>query len=146
MCIKEGKHYKNEWDQVRSQKTYHFYAEDFSFTMLSDLPLSHRRYPKKGNVERPFGTVHRHHDSDFPPKSELRKRKVKEQSQTADQSEFFSPKHRRGESLHHDRDHRDTRSIRWSSGPTGNIIINQSSPAIKKSSHGRGSDCESFSL
>ena len=47
--------------------------------------------PKKGNVERHFRTVHRNHDTDFPPKSELRKRKVKElKSQLSGQQPFFS--------------------------------------------------------
>ena len=34
--------------------------------------------PKKGKVERHFRTVHKKYDTDFPPKSELRKRKVRE--------------------------------------------------------------------
>lgn len=47
--------------------------------------------PKKGNVERHFWTVHKNYDTDFPPKSEQRKRKVKElKSQLSGQQSFFS--------------------------------------------------------
>ncbi|KAJ8352117.1 hypothetical protein SKAU_G00235930 [Synaphobranchus kaupii] len=47
--------------------------------------------PKKGNVERHFRTVHGKYDTDFPPKSELRKRKVKElKSQLSGQQSFFT--------------------------------------------------------
>ena len=47
--------------------------------------------PKKGNVERNFRTVHRNDDTDFLPKSELRKRKVKElKSQLSRQQSLFS--------------------------------------------------------
>ncbi|KAF7650099.1 hypothetical protein LDENG_00131240 [Lucifuga dentata] len=47
--------------------------------------------PKKGNVERHFRTVHKNYDTDFPPKSELRKRKVRElKSQLIGQQSFFT--------------------------------------------------------
>uniref|UniRef100_A0A087XA81 HAT C-terminal dimerisation domain-containing protein n=1 Tax=Poecilia formosa TaxID=48698 RepID=A0A087XA81_POEFO len=46
--------------------------------------------PKKGNVERHFQTLH-NYDIDVPPKSELRRRKVKElKSQLSGQQSFFS--------------------------------------------------------
>ncbi|XP_061525889.1 zinc finger protein 25-like [Phycodurus eques] len=47
--------------------------------------------PKKGNVERHFRTVHGKYDTDFPPKSELRKRKVKElKSRLSGEQSFFT--------------------------------------------------------
>lgn len=47
--------------------------------------------PKKGNVERHFRTVHGKYEADFPPKSELRKRKVKElKSQLSGQQSLFT--------------------------------------------------------
>ena len=47
--------------------------------------------PKKGNVERHFRTVHAKYDTDFPPKSDLRKRKVKElKCQLSGQQAFFT--------------------------------------------------------
>uniref|UniRef100_A0A669C9P0 HAT C-terminal dimerisation domain-containing protein n=1 Tax=Oreochromis niloticus TaxID=8128 RepID=A0A669C9P0_ORENI len=47
--------------------------------------------PKKGNVERHFRTVHGKYDTTFPPKSELRKKKVKElKSQLSGQQSFFT--------------------------------------------------------
>ena len=33
---------------------------------------------KKGNLERHYKSFHKKYDSDFPPKSELRKRKIRE--------------------------------------------------------------------
>ncbi|XP_066494918.1 uncharacterized protein [Tiliqua scincoides] len=47
--------------------------------------------PKKGNVERHFRTVHGQYDTDFPLKSELRKRKVNElKSQSPGRQTFFT--------------------------------------------------------
>ncbi|XP_072769214.1 general transcription factor II-I repeat domain-containing protein 2-like [Nerophis lumbriciformis] len=47
--------------------------------------------PKKGNVEQHFRTIHGKYDTDFPLKSELRKRKVKElKSQLSGQQSFFT--------------------------------------------------------
>ncbi|XP_061820631.1 general transcription factor II-I repeat domain-containing protein 2-like [Nerophis lumbriciformis] len=47
--------------------------------------------PKKRNVERHFRTIHGKYDTDFPLKSELRKRKVKElKSQLSGQQSFFT--------------------------------------------------------
>ena len=46
---------------------------------------------KKGNVEQHFWTVHKNYDTNFPPKSELRKRKVKElKCQLSGQQSLFS--------------------------------------------------------
>ena len=80
-------------------KTYHFHPEweeDF-FSTMSNLKCvclicqSTIAIPKKGNVEEHFRTVHRNYDTDFPPKSELRKRKVKElKSQLSREQSFFS--------------------------------------------------------
>ena len=47
--------------------------------------------PKKGNVERHFRTVRKKDNTDFPPKSELRKRKVRElKSRLTRQQSFFT--------------------------------------------------------
>ena len=46
--------------------------------------------PKKGNMERHFRTVHGKYDTDFPPKSELRKKKVKELKSYCPDSSHFS--------------------------------------------------------
>ena len=86
----------------KKPKTYHFHAEwedDFFFhdvicssyskcvCLICQATIA---IPKKGNVERHFRTVHRN-DTDFPPKSELRKRKVKElKSQLSGQQSFFT--------------------------------------------------------
>jgi len=83
----------------KKPKTYHFHTEweeDFFFTMsyskcvclICQCAIA---IPKKGNVERHFRTVHKNYDIDFPPKSELRRRKVKElKSQLSGQQSFFS--------------------------------------------------------
>lgn len=71
--------------EIQKAKTYHFHQEwedDFLFTMSYSkcvcLICQSRIAPKKGNVERHFRMVHRSFDTDFPPSSELRKRKVRE--------------------------------------------------------------------
>lgn len=83
----------------KKPKTYHFHTEwevDFFFTMSFSkcvclICQSVIAIPKKGNVERHFRTVHKNYDTDFPPKSELRRRKVKElKSQLSGQQSFFS--------------------------------------------------------
>ena len=83
----------------KKAKTYHFHTEwevDFFFTMSFSkcvclICRSTIAVPKKGNVERHFRTVHRRYDTDFPPKSELRKRKVNElKSQLTGQQSFFT--------------------------------------------------------
>lgn len=48
-------------------------------------------FPKGGNVEQHFQTVHKSYDTNFPPKSKLRKKKVKELNcQLSRQQSFFS--------------------------------------------------------
>ncbi|XP_051259245.1 general transcription factor II-I repeat domain-containing protein 2-like [Dicentrarchus labrax] len=83
----------------KKPKTYHFHTEweeDFSFTMSYSkcvclICKSTIAIPKKGNVERHFRTIHKSYNTDFPPKSELRRRKVKElKSQLSGHQAFFS--------------------------------------------------------
>ena len=83
----------------KEAKTYHFHTEwevDFFFTMSFSKCVclichSTIAVPKKGNVERLFRTVLGRYDTDFPPKSELRKRKVNElKSQLTGQQSFFT--------------------------------------------------------
>ncbi|CAL9684523.1 unnamed protein product [Knipowitschia caucasica] len=83
----------------KKSKTYHFHSqweEDYFFMMTFSkcvclICQSTIAIPKKGNVERHFRTMHRKYDTDFPPKSELRKRKVKElKSQLSGQQSFFT--------------------------------------------------------
>ena len=66
----------------KKPKTYHFHTEweeDFSSSKCVCLICQRAiAIPKKGNVERHFQTVHKNFDVDFPPKSEPRRRKVKE--------------------------------------------------------------------
>ena len=65
-------------------KTYHFHTEweGESFFVMSHSKViclickASVALPKKGNVERHYRSVHKAYDSDFPPSSELRKRKV----------------------------------------------------------------------
>ena len=85
----------------KKPKTYHFHAEweeDFFFTMsfLKCICLICRTtitVQKKGNVERHFWTVHKKYDTDFPQRSELRRRKVRElKSQIIRQQSFFKHK------------------------------------------------------
>ncbi|KAK7939582.1 hypothetical protein WMY93_002908 [Mugilogobius chulae] len=70
----------------KKAKTYHFHVEweeDFFFTqsfskcicLICKVSIA---IPKKGNVERHFRTVHKKYDSDYPPKSEIRKKKISE--------------------------------------------------------------------
>ncbi|CAI5694542.1 unnamed protein product [Oreochromis niloticus] len=83
----------------KKTKTYHFHMEweeDFFFTMSFSkcvclICQATIAIPKKGNVERHFRTVHGKYDTTFPPKSELRKKKVKElKSQLSGQQSFFT--------------------------------------------------------
>lgn len=76
-------HYQTEWE------------EDFLFTtpfskcvcLICQLTIA---LPKKGNGERHFRTVHKNFDIEFPPKSDLRSRQVKEvKSQLSGQQSFF---------------------------------------------------------
>ena len=65
-------------------KTYHFHPEweEEYFVVMSHSKViclickASVALPKKGNVERHYRSVHKAYDSDFPPSSELRKRKV----------------------------------------------------------------------
>ncbi|KAL7376443.1 hypothetical protein ABVT39_008228 [Epinephelus coioides] len=83
----------------KKPKTYHYHTEweeDFFYTMSFSkcvclICQSTIALPKKRNVERHFRTVHKNYDTEFPPKSELRRRKVKElKSQLSGQQSFFS--------------------------------------------------------
>ena len=85
--------------EIKKSKTYHFHQEweeDFLFTMSHSkcvclICRSSIALPKKGNVERHFRMVHRTFDTDFPPSSELRKRKVRElKSQLLGQQSLFT--------------------------------------------------------
>ena len=88
-----------ELDQVKRQKhitstrngRWTFFSQ-MSFSKCVCLMCSSTiAVPKKGNVERHFRTVHGRYDTDFPPKSELRKRKVNElKSQLTGQQSFFT--------------------------------------------------------
>ena len=70
----------------KKTKTYHFHTgwevnffHDGIFEVhIPHLPLYTIAIPKKGNVKRHFRTVHGKYNTDFPLKSELRKKKVKE--------------------------------------------------------------------
>lgn len=84
---------------IKKSKTYHFHQEweeDFLFTMSHSkcvclICRSSIALPKKGNVERHFRMVHRTFDTDFPPSTELRKRKVRElKSQLLGQQSLFT--------------------------------------------------------
>lgn len=85
--------------EIKKAKTYHFHQEwedDFLFMMSYSkcvclISRSSSALPKKGNVERHFRMVHRTFDTDFPPSSELRKRKVRElKSQLLGQQSLFT--------------------------------------------------------
>lgn len=83
----------------KKTKTYHFHTEwevDFFFTMSFSkcvclICRATVAIPKKGNLERHFWTVHRKYDTDFPLKSDLRKKKLKElKSQLSGQQSLFT--------------------------------------------------------
>ena len=83
----------------KKPKTYHYHTEwkeDFFFIMsfskcvclICQCTIA---LPKKGNVERYFRTAHKNYDTEFPPKSELRRKKLKElKSQLSGQQSFFT--------------------------------------------------------
>ena len=83
----------------KKPKTYHYHTEweeDFFFIMsfskcvclICQCTIA---LPKKGNVERHFRTAHKNYDTEFPPKSELRRKKLKElKSQLSGQQSFFT--------------------------------------------------------
>ena len=108
-------------------------------------------------MERHFRTVHRNYDTDFPPKSELGRRKVKElKSQLSGQQSFFSQLSSKAKAateasfrvshsiIKHKKSFQDGEMINevfveaadllfWDfKKQTINIIFNQSSPATKK--------------
>ena len=66
----------------KKTKTYHFHAKwevdffhDVIFEMyIPHLPVYTIAIPTKSDVKRHFRTVHEKYDTDFPPKSELRKK------------------------------------------------------------------------
>lgn len=68
----------------KKSKTYHFnndWEEEFFFCMVKDKCIcvicrASVAIPKRGNLERHHKTVHKNYEKDFPPQSELRKRKV----------------------------------------------------------------------
>lgn len=71
---------------AKRPKTYHFHEEwehDFFFTMYKDKCIclichASVALPKKGNLERHFSSLHKKFDADFPPKTEIRKVKVRD--------------------------------------------------------------------
>ena len=71
---------------AKKSKTYHFHSEwkdDYFFTMNNSkcvCLICHvsPALTKKGHLERHYKSFHKKYDSDFPPKSELRKRKIRE--------------------------------------------------------------------
>lgn len=84
---------------TKRPKTYHFHSEwenDFFFTSVNSKAVclicqASITTAKKGNVERHFKTIHKTYDTEFPPKSELRKKRVKElKSQLAGQQAIFT--------------------------------------------------------
>lgn len=85
----------------KKSKTYHFnndWEEDFFFTMVKDKCVclvcrSSVALPKRGNLERHFKTLHKNYETDFPQKSELRRRKLQDlkSSLKAEQSMFKRP-------------------------------------------------------
>ena len=86
-----------ELDRVRSQKGITLIRNGrrsffslCSFRSVCLICQSTIAIPKKGNVERHFRTAHKNYDTNFPPKSELRKRKVKELKCQLSGQSFFS--------------------------------------------------------
>ena len=71
---------------TKKTKTYHFHhewEEDYFFTMnklkcVCLICYTSLALAKNGNLERHFNSCHKKYDTDYPPKSELRKRKVNE--------------------------------------------------------------------
>ena len=82
----------------KKSKTYHFNEEweiNHFFTMVNDkccylICLSSIAIAKKGNLERHFLSLHNKHQTDYPPNSELRKRKVRDlKTQLTNQQSIF---------------------------------------------------------
>ena len=81
------KKWVGQLDKVRNQKL----TTSMSYSKCICLIWSIIADPKKGNVERHFGTVHKNCDTDFPQKSKLRRRKGRElKSQLIGQQSFFT--------------------------------------------------------
>lgn len=89
----------------KRQKTYHFHKEweeDYFFVMSNSkcvclICQATISLPKKGNLERHFTTMHKRYEKDFPSKSELRKRKLKELKLQLDtQQSIFTRPNTRG--------------------------------------------------
>lgn len=85
--------------EAKKSKNYHFHSEweeDYFFVYSNDKSIclicnAKVALPKKGNLERHFKTVHKSYDTNFPAKSPLRARKVKElKSQLAVQQSVFT--------------------------------------------------------
>lgn len=83
----------------KKPKRYYFHwewEEEFFFTMSYSkcvclICQSAIAIPKKGNVERHYRTVHKNYDTYYPPKSDLRKTKLKElKSKLPGQQSFLS--------------------------------------------------------
>ncbi|KAL3287647.1 hypothetical protein HHI36_002114 [Cryptolaemus montrouzieri] len=72
--------------EAKKSKTYHFnndWEEEFLFCMVKDdciclVCRASVAIPKPGNLERHHETVYKNYVKDFPPHSELRKRKVRD--------------------------------------------------------------------
>lgn len=70
----------------KKSKTYHFHDDwemEYLFVMVKDkcclICNASVSLPKKGNLECHYNALHSYkYDVDFPPKSEIRKRKLKE--------------------------------------------------------------------
>lgn len=82
----------------KKMKTYHFnedWEHDYFVTMVNEkccclICLTSLAIPKKGNIERHFLSLHNKFQTDYPPKSELRKRKVKDlKTQLKNQQNVF---------------------------------------------------------
>lgn len=85
----------------KKSKTYHFndeWEEEFLFTMVKDKCIclvcrASVALPKRGNLERHHKSLHKIYESDFPLKSEIRRRKVQDLkgSLKAEQAMFTRP-------------------------------------------------------
>ncbi|KAK9721124.1 hypothetical protein QE152_g21709 [Popillia japonica] len=83
----------------KKSKTYRFNEEweiDYFFTMVNDkccclICLSSIAIAKKGNLERHFLALHNKYQTDYPPNSELRKRKIRDlKTQLTNQQNIFT--------------------------------------------------------
>ncbi len=90
---------------AKRPKTYSFHPEweeDYFFVYSNSKPIclickASMAIPKKGNLERHFKTVHKKYERDFPAKTELRSRKVRElKTQLAAQQSVFTRSNTKG--------------------------------------------------